>query len=55
VTDRRFNLGWVLVRFFAAFAFTMAVWHATPLPAWYEQAELTVAGIVGPAIHGWML
>jgi len=55
VTDRRFNLGWILVRFFAAFAFTMAVWHATPLPAWYEQAELTVAGIVGPAIHGWML
>ncbi len=33
----------------------MTVWHATLLPAWHEQAELTVAGILGPTIHGWML
>jgi len=55
VTDRHSNLGWLFARFFAAFAFVMAVWHTTPLAAWYEQAELSVAAVVGPATHGWAM
>jgi hypothetical protein len=41
--------------FLLVFALLLFMWEATRSADWYTQGLLACAGVVGPAIHGWVL
>jgi hypothetical protein len=44
-----------LVVFFALFAVILIAWTRTGASIWYTNALLAFAGLLGPAVHGWVL
>jgi len=41
--------------FLVAFAALLVVWRLTPVAGWYTEAMVTIGGVIGPALHGWVL
>lgn len=44
-----------LIAFLTSFALLLVVWSRTQAAHWYVDGVLTGAGIVGTAVHGWVL
>jgi hypothetical protein len=44
-----------LITCLAVFAVLLIAWKGTPSARWYTQGMLVFAGVVGPALHGWVL
>lgn len=44
-----------LAAFFALFAVILVVWTRSDASAWYTRVLLAVSGMIGPAVHGWVL
>src|SRR5215813_13835949 len=41
--------------FLVVFALLLVVWKVTQGSRWYTEGMLLCAGLVGPALHGWVL
>jgi hypothetical protein len=44
-----------LAGFLGVFAALLVLWRVLDLSRWYTAAVLACAGVIGPALHGWVL
>jgi hypothetical protein len=51
----RLKKGQFFGTFVVVFALLLVLWEWTDAARWYTDGLLAVAGVVGPALHGWVL